>query len=53
MGGPTKDFFFFLMLTDCLTFLQRGFYKVEGKMSVSIVETQKGPGCDSYARNDF
>lgn len=35
------------MLADCLTFLQSGFYKVERKMSLSIVETQRGPGCDS------
>lgn len=52
MGGPTKEFFF-LMLADGLTFLQSGFYKVEGKMSLSIVETQRGPGCDSNSRNEF
>lgn len=41
------------MLSDCIQSLLSGFYKVERKMSPSIIEQQRGPGCDSNLRNEF
>lgn len=49
IGGPTKKFFNAL----CIKFLLSGFYKVKGKMNLSINEQQRGLGCDSNSRNEF
>lgn len=49
MGGPKKEFFNALC---CIKFLLSRFYKVERKMSPSIIEKQRVPGCDSNSNKE-